>query len=276
MNNASHWDDKIHRAMTNSIKRKIIDSLSKENMSFTQIQNSIGDVGDHGKLGYHLRTLREFVEFDTEQRKYRLNDRGELLARIMRDYRSQLSKVPEYSTYIQGLKPGAHVLCLYSDNEFKRQIVFPFIKTGLSRGYAGAYFASEHKLDSDVKAIKEYGIDLDTIPEAAFTVMSSREWYLRKGKAEPETMRINMERLVREKKGAGFVGLVVSGEAGVLIENGFGEECVKYEESVGRQLPSDRYAVCLYNYNMLKENINNRILNSHGHIITKDLVGKMP
>ena len=167
-------------------------------------------------------------------------------------------------------------MCLYSDNEFKRKIVFPFIKTGLLRGYAGTYFASEHKLDSDAKAIQEYGIGLDTIPEAAFTVMSSREWYLRKGKAESVAMRINLERLVREKKGAGFAGLVVSSEMDVLIENGFGEECVKYEESLGRQLPSDRYALCLYNYNTLKENINNRIFNSHGHIIAKDLVGKMP
>jgi DNA-binding transcriptional ArsR family regulator len=231
MVNDSPWDEKILKGMANPIKRKIIDSLSKENMSFTQIQDSVGVYGNHGKLGYHLRALKEFVEFDSELKKHRLNYRGELLARIMRDYRSQLSKVPDYKSYVQGLKLGDHAIALYRDHSFKRQVVSSFFQSGLSRGYAGAYFASERKLDSDVKAIGEYGLDFDSLSKKAFTVMSSQEWYLNKGKADPETMMSNIERLTQEKKDAGFAGLVVSGEPGFLIESGFGEECIKWATS---------------------------------------------
>lgn len=193
----------------------------------------------------------------------------------MLDYRSQLSKVPDYTGYVQGLKRGDHALALYRDHSFKRQLAAPFFQSGLSKGYAGAYFASERKLDSDVKAIREYGVDFDSLPKEAFTVMSSDDWYLKKGKADPEIMRSNIVRLTQEKKDAGFAGLAVSGEPGFLVESGFGEECLKYEESGGRQLSTDRYALCLYNVNALKENIRERIFKSHGHVIAKDLVGKL-
>ncbi len=276
MSNYSAWDDKIHKAMANSTKRKIIDSLNKEDKSFTEIQNSIGDFDNHGKLGYHLRTLREFVELDTKQGKYHLTSRGELLVRMIHNYRSQLSHVPDHLNYALELKAGDHAVALISDNEFKRQVVFPFLKSGISRGYAGVYCASENELDSDVKAIQENGVELDTLPKGAFTIMSAQEWYLRRGKAEPKTMVTNIAKIVREVKSAGFEGLVSAGEAGILIENGFGEECVKYEKSLGRQLSSELYLICLYHDRLLIENKFDQLIMSHGHIISKNLIGKIP
>ncbi|OGD56145.1 hypothetical protein A3K78_06205 [Candidatus Bathyarchaeota archaeon RBG_13_52_12] len=268
------WDDKIHKVMANPIRRKIIDSLNRENMSFSQILNSIGDFNNHGKLGYHLRTLREFIEQDSNKNYY-LNDRGILLSKIMHEYRIQLSEVPDYVGYVQGLKARDHAFALYKDNEFRRRIVFPFLRQGLSNGYAVAYFCQESQLDSDVEAFRKFGVELDTLPRDALTVLSAEDWYVRRGKAEHKTLKSNLEKNVQQKVEAGFAGLVVSGEPGVLIENGFDEECVKCEESMGRQLPSDRYAICLYNYNIMKDNINNRILNSHGHIISKNLLGEL-
>jgi hypothetical protein len=268
------WDEAVQKGMADPIDRKIITSLWKENMSLSQIQCVIIDEGNHDKISSHLQALKEFIEFDIEQSKYGLTYRGELLAKIMDDFRGRISSVPNYVGYAQGLKGGDHACTLYKDNFFRRHVTFPFIESGLMRGYAGAYFTSEQILDSDVKAIREYGVDFDSLPKEAFTVMSSEDWYLKKGKADPETMKSNLSRLVQEKKDAGFVGLVIAGESGVLIENGFTEECIKYEEIAGRQFSSDLYAICLYNQKKLSGVSSNRLFKCHGHVIIRDLVGK--
>jgi DNA-binding transcriptional ArsR family regulator len=57
------WDGNTHRAMAHPVKRKIIESLRDNDLSFTEILKSIGEI-DRGKFGYHLRTLKGFIKVD--------------------------------------------------------------------------------------------------------------------------------------------------------------------------------------------------------------------
>jgi len=65
-----------------------------------------------------------------------------------------------------------------------------------------------------------------------------------------------------------------AGEVAVFISNRKGEELLRYEESLGRQLASDICGLCLYDKNMLEERYIARVFHCHGHIISKDLLGK--
>jgi hypothetical protein len=136
------------------------------------------------------------------------------------------------------------------------------------------YVVSEDKLDSEIREIQKYGIDFDSLPKEAFTVMSAYEWYLRKGKAKAKTIVTNWQTLIHEKKKAGFAGVHVAGEVAVFINNGRSEELWRYDELLGRQFAFDLCALCLYDRNVLKEKYLSRVVHCHGHMISKDLIGK--
>jgi hypothetical protein len=270
----NNWDYDIQRAMLHPVNRKIIDCLRDENLGFTELLNKVGDDGNHGKFGYHLRTLTEFVELEPTTKKYRLTDRGKLLAGVIRDFRFLASKGKEASRYVERLTIGDHAVAFYENDNFKRQISFPFLNAGLSRGETAVYVVSEDKLDSEIREIQEYGIDLDSLPKEAFTIMSAYEWYLRKGRAKAKTIVTNWQTLVHEKKKAGFAGVHAAGETAVFISNGKTEELLRYEELLGRQLVFDLCGLCLYDKNILEERHIARVFNCHGHIISEDLLGK--
>jgi hypothetical protein len=272
MHENNKWDYKLQRAMLHPVNRKIIECLHYEDLSFTNLLDKVD--GNHGKFGYHLRTLREFVELEPTTKKYRLTDRGKLLADVICDFRFLTSEAKEASRYAEHLKIGDHAVALYSDEDFKRKISFPFLKAGLSRGEATVYIVSEDKLDSEVREIRKYGIDLDSLPKEAFAIMSASEWYLRRGRAEAKTIATNWQTLIQEKKKAGFTGVRVAAEVAVFIRNGLSEELLRYDESLGRQLAFDLCGLCLYDKNILEERHFLRVFKCHGHIMSKDLVGK--
>jgi hypothetical protein len=270
----NNWDYGIHRAMSHYMNRKIIECLHDENLGFTDLLNRVGDDGNHGRFGYHLRTLREFVELEPTTKKYRLTVRGELLAHQIHDFHFLTSKGKEAPRYAERLTIGDHAVVLYDNDAFKRQISFSFLRAGLSRGEMALYIVSEDKLDSEVREIQKYGIDLDNLPKGAFTLMSTYESYLRKGRAKAITIVTNWQKLIHEKKKAGFPGVHAAGEVAVFISDGKSEELLGYEELLGRQLAFDLCALCLYDKNILEERHAARVFNCHGHIISKDLLGK--
>jgi hypothetical protein len=259
--------------MLHSINRKIIENLHDEDLSFTDLLNKVAD-GNHGKFGYHLRTLSEFVELEPITKKYRLTDRGKMLASVMREFRFLTSGWNEASTYVEHLTIGDHAVALYDDEGFKREISFPFLKVGLSRGEAAVYLVSEDKLDSELREIRKHGIDLKSLPKEAFTIMSASEWYLRKGRAKTETISTNWQMLIQEKKKAGFTGVHIAAETSDPINNGLSEELLRLEKLLGRQLAFDVCGLCLYDTNVLEETYLTQILNCHGHIVSKGLIGK--
>jgi len=270
----NNWDYDIHRAMSHPVNRKIIDCLHDENLGFTELLNKVGDDGNHGRFGYHLRTLSKFVELEPTTKKYRLTDKGKLLSAVIHDFRFLTSKGKEASRYAERLTIGDHAVAFYDNDDFKRQISFPFLKAGLSSGEATVYIVSEEKLDSEIREIQEYGIDLDRLPTEAFTIMSASEWYLRKGRAKAKTIVTNWQTLTHQKKKAGFTGVHAAGETAVFINNGKTEELLRYGEALGRQLAFDLCVLCLYDKNILEERHITRVLHCHGHMISKDLLGE--
>jgi hypothetical protein len=260
--------------MLHPLNRKIIDCLRDENLSFTDLLDRVTADGNHGKFGYHLRTLSEFVELEPTRKEYRLTDRGKLLAVMMRDFRILTSRAEEASRYAERLTIRDHAVAFYDNDDFKRRISFPFLKAGLAQGASAVYIVSEDKLDSEIRKIQKYGIDLDSLPKEAFTIIPDGEWYLRKGRLEAKTIITNWQTLIHKKMKAGFAGVHSAGEVEVFFRNGKSEELLRYDESLGRRPALDLCALCLYDKKILEERYIARVLHCHGHIISEDLLGK--
>lgn len=264
----------ICKAMSHPIKRKIIEYLAEEKLSYMQLLSKINSFGDSGRFGYHLRRLVGFVELEPTTKKYKLTYRGRLLSDLIREFCSQVSKGNQLLRYTEQLVLRDHAFALFNSESFKRDITFPFLKAGLSRGYAAVYVVGEEKLDSEVLALKKSGVDLDSLPKGAFTLMPSFEWYVQKGKAEAKTITENWQMLIEEKKEAGFAGLQVAGEMAVFVDNGKVNELLRYEDSLGRQFGLDMCAICLYDRKSFEEIGMPQVIKSHGHMISEDFLGR--
>jgi len=162
-------------------------------------------ISNHGKLGFHIRTLHGLVERDPVLERYRLTDRGQLAAELLWDVRfiiarggRDLSREP--TRYVQRLKLRDHAILFYDTEGVKRKITFPFFEAGLPKGEAVVYLVSEKKLDSENREIQGYGISTAHLRNEAFTLMSADEWYLKKRKAQAKTIIANWFALLKKKQ----------------------------------------------------------------------------
>lgn len=258
--------------MTHPIRRRIIESLQDNNLSFTELLQTV-DEANHGRFGFHLRALQEFVKLEPSTKKYHLTNRGTLLAHVIQNFRSTSSRREIHKEYAENLVSRDHALGLYADEKFKRKMLHPFLKAGLLAGEAVLYLAPEHKLDSEIKEIQGYGIDLENLRKEAFTIMSAYEWYLEKGKAQDKTIIANWLELIKEKKNAGFSGIHAIGEMNVFLDYAK-KALLKYEKSLGKKLPRGLCALCLYNTEKLDSDLFPQLINCHSHLISKDIVGQ--
>lgn len=150
--------------MGHSIKREIVRCLLSGNMSFSELINAIA-VKNHGDFGYHLRSLKGFIELDPLTKKYRLTYRGSLLAACIENFRFITSSSEKLTTYVRNLRFGDHAAAFYRTEDFKRSICTPYLKEGLSRGEAAIYVVSEHRVNSEMREIQRRITDFSSLPK---------------------------------------------------------------------------------------------------------------
>ena len=275
-----NWDDEILRALAHPVRRRIIESLREKNvLSFNELLDYIKIV-NHGKLGFHLRALKGLVEREPSTNKYRLTDRGQLAGELIWDIQFIISRgrrdlQQEPTRYARRLIFGDHAFVTYNKESVKREITFPFLEVGLPQNEAVLYLVPENELDLENREIQRYGISADYFRNGAFTTMSADEWYLKKGKARAETIINNWLTFVKQKQKAGFKGVRAAAEMEVFLNYADGRELLRYETVLGRHLPSNICALCLYNTDKLDKKQLTELTKCHGHLISKDIAWKI-
>jgi len=232
------------------------------------------DSSNHGKFGYHLRTLKEFVELDPTTKKYHLTHRGEILDSVIQDFRFITPTHNEYEEYVQQLEPGDHAMGCYETEQFRHKISFPYLKAGLSKGEAVFHVVSEQKLYSEIRELKRYMVDTDyLVPKGALTIESSDEWFMKKGKGQPETIIVNLRKIAQEKRKAGFSGTRGAVEMGLMFDYD-SSKLMRLESMLGRQFGFSFCGFCLFETNRLGSKQFAQLCKCHGHLISKGILGK--
>jgi len=267
------WNGNTHRAMAHPVKRRIIESLRDNNLSFSELLQSIGEI-DKGKFGYHLRTLKGFIKVDATTKKYFLTRKGKFLDACIRDFRFINSVSKRLAKYAEDLGRGDHAIGLYHSEELKHEIAFPFLKAGLLKGEAVSYFASEYNQSLMAKRFLKSNLNDGYLHNGTFTISSAYDWYLEKGKAQSKIIIANWNELRKTKRKVGFTGLRVVGETHVFFDYEKVEMLLKYEEMLGRQFDMDFSAICIYNNDKLNSEQFSRLSSAHTHIISDFLVGE--
>jgi DNA-binding transcriptional ArsR family regulator len=106
----NEWDDEIHKALAHPIRRRIIECLQMNELSFPELLKRVG-VGNHGKFGFHLKALKGIIEQESSTKKYRLTDKGQLASELIWDIRFAIERggrdlASEPTRYVRRLKSG--------------------------------------------------------------------------------------------------------------------------------------------------------------------------
>jgi len=238
---SNDWDDDVHKALAHPTRRRIIEYLTEKKFLSFHDMLKFTDIPDHGKLGFHLRTLEGLIQRDPSTNKYHLTDRGQMAGELIWKIRSTMAKegpslMHEPARYVRSLKLGDHAVLFYDTEDIKREISFPFFRAGLLKGEAVIYLVSENKWDSEKREIRRYRISVDNQRKEAFTIMSAYEWYLKNGKAQAQTIIDNWLTLLKEKQKAGFIDLRGATEMNAFFHYAKSKELLIYEATLGIQL----------------------------------------
>lgn len=254
------------------IRRRLLESLWEKDRSFDELNRICRN---HGRLGYHLRSMSGMVTRDPTGKLYRLIDEGrvawEWLIQASSDYakrRSDVEVTPAQNpfTYADQLSLSDHAFLMYGDADFRRAIAFPFLRAGLTRRMATIYLASEQGMDKEREEMRSRYIGVEEFEErGAFTIMSAEEWYMHRGKASPDVIVHNWSKLFQEKMREGYKGIRAAAEMDVFFENSKTSELLIYEKKLGRKFPQDLCGMCMYDARKLEPGQVMSLIETHGH-----------
>jgi hypothetical protein len=259
--------DKLCHILENPIRRRIVESLWEKDLSYPELTNICNN---HGRLGYHLRQMREIVKRVPKEKTYHLTQsgrvaRGWLAQAPSLNARGELEPAPAYVTYASQLGLNEHAFALYEGADSRRTIAFPFLANGLRRSMASIDIVSEKEMDAERKEMRRKYIGMEEFEErGALTIMSAEEWYMRRGRASPDVIIDNASKLLQEKMSQGYKGLQGATEMSVFFENSKTSELLVYEKKLGRKFPQRLCGMCMYDARKLEPGQVMSLIETHG------------
>lgn len=186
----------------------------------------------------------------------------------------ETNAVPEKVVrFAEQLKPTNHVIFVYDSAEAKHQVLFNYLKAGLTNNEAAVYVASDEKPSQIQEAMKDFGIDIEKYEKGgALQVLSYRDIYIIDGKFSLTTTMNLWNRLFNEALKKGFNGLRVTGEMACFFQHDLVKELLEYEKALHRILDTPMIAICAYNTNMLNKandpiNLYTELVKAHGTVL---------
>jgi len=181
----------------------------------------------------------------------------------------------EILEFVREMEPTDHVVFFYERPEDKYDSLFTYLVSGIEKGYAGIYVASEEKPEIVKLRMKEYGVDVERlVKDRALQVLSYENWYTREGEVDP-TYTINLwKNKLEEAKALGFKSLRATGEMSCFISYNLVNKLLEYESMLHRRLELAMMGLCAYNMRQIFERkllkIFPELVRTHRYVIIID------
>ena len=253
-------------------RRKILESLLDKDRTFIELSEFCK--GNHGKLGYHLRWMKDLIERNPDGVTYSVTSEGKVVYKIylqtsheLKKQRLDLPTSPQSNPmrYAEKLSLGDHAILFHEDEDTLQSIVFPFIRVGLLRNLAVIYLTSEKRLDYAVNDLEKNDIHAQDLErKGSFTIISSEDWFLHRGKGSADVTITNWMKLVKEKKGRGYDGLQVIVEVNNIPDSKI-FDTISYEKKLGRTISDMACGLCVYDTKKVTGEQFEQLMQMHGH-----------
>ena len=195
-----------------------------------------------------------------------------------------LSSSEKLNRILERLKPRDHVVFFYDSVEAKHNTLFDYINRGLVQSQAAAYVCSEETPGEIRKAMKEYGIDVESYErDGALSILNYTDVYISDGKFSLVDTMTSWEAFYEEAISQGFKGLRVTGEMSCFFKHSLVEELIEYEKALHTILDIPMTAICAYNSQILAGiekpiDVYSELVKAHGKVLfagKDNMIGKL-
>ena len=167
-------------------------------------------------------------------------------------------------------------MLICNDRDEKLWRLLNFIYFALIRGYSVVYLAPHDEIELSRWLMRAFGIKVPWYEERQqLRVLSSKEFYINDCKADREKITYALTEWTEEAEAKGFKGVYGAGDMSCFFENDKVEQLVEYELSLGRELPLNLAALCIYDaskISALKNSVKTDLIRAHGNIIFPSII----
>ena len=167
---------------------------------------------------------------------------------------------------LEDIQPGDHLCCIYSSEEEHRDLLTPFMASGLQRNQKVIYIVDARTAEAVLGYLKEAGTDPEPFVESGqLSILTVSESYMASGVFDPD----GMIELLRSETGKalseGYDALRVTGEMSWALKGLPGSErLIEYEVKLNEFFPgSSCLAMCQYDRRAFQPGILISVLATH-------------
>ena len=152
---------------------------------------------------------------------------------------------------IENLSRGDHLCCMYMTEEEHREILTPFIISGLEQGDKVFYIVDVRTAETVLEYLEHAGLDTSKyLSSGQFVIADTRDTYIKDGSFDPDRMLSMLKSETDWAIENGFNALRVTGEMSWALRDLPGtERLMEYEAKLNQFFPSHK-AIGLCQYDM--------------------------
>ncbi len=168
--------------------------------------------------------------------------------------------------FIEDLRPGDHLCCLYNSEEEHRIVLAPFLREGLKRREKVLYIVDAHTAETILDYLRNDGLDLaHYLQQGQLTILTQDDAYTQNGVFDPDTMLTLLARETKQALADGYTALRTTGEMSWALRGLPGSErLIEYEAKLNRFFPHHRaLAICQYDRRRFDADVLMGVLRTH-------------
>jgi two-component system cell cycle sensor histidine kinase/response regulator CckA len=153
------------------------------------------------------------------------------------------------SRTIEDLGPGEHLCCIYGTDQEQRDVIVPFVQSGIERGEKVVYICDDTSTERATSLLGSGGWDVRPyVAREQLVIHTAQETYLREGRFDPARMIALLRAETDAARASGYEVLRVTGEMTWATRGDSGSErLIEYEALLNRFFPtSSCLAICQY------------------------------
>lgn len=167
---------------------------------------------------------------------------------------------------VKDLGPGDHLCCIYDTDEEHRELITPYIISGLERNEKVLYIVDVRTAEAVKEYLRAAGVSVEPyLEEGQLAILNVDEAYMRTGTFDPD----GMIEMLREETGKalaeGYSALRITGEMSWALKGLPGSELLmEYEAKLNLFFPgSMALALCQYDRRLFEPDVLLHVLTTH-------------
>ena len=167
---------------------------------------------------------------------------------------------------IEDLQPGDHFCCLYDTEEEHRELMTPFLKTGLEKGEKVVYIVDARTAETVLGYLRDSGVEVEPyLSSGQLSILSVDEAYMASGEFDPDGMIGMLTDETEKALAEGYGALRVTGEMSWALRGLPGSErLMEYEAKLNRFFPGSKcLAICQYDRRIFESSVLLNVLSTH-------------